>query len=99
TTASSADEERFADLRARYEAGLADWEARKPEVARRAAELEARSAELATSLPRGVVAQYQRLAERYQGSAIATLALADTPSAHSVWFCSSCNFQVRTQVA
>ncbi len=99
-TAAHTDESRnFAELETRYQAGMAEWEARKPEVARRAAELEARRGELAAALSRGVVAQYERLAERYHGVALATLARADTPSAHSVWFCASCNFQVRPQVA
>lgn len=89
----------FAELDERYRAGLAEWEQRKPEVARRAGELEAAAAELRTGLPKPILAQYERIADRYRGAALSALRRAEMPGTGGVWFCSTCNFQVRPQVA
>lgn len=91
--------ESFSDLESRHAAGLAEWEQRKPEVARRAGELERDSERLRGELPKGIVAQYDRIAERYHGEALSALRRADTPGSTQVWFCSTCNYQVRPQVA
>ncbi|GMU64504.1 MAG: hypothetical protein AMXMBFR36_07780 [Acidobacteriota bacterium] len=89
----------FAGIEDRYRAGLAEWEQRKPEVARRAADLEATASELRGGLPKPILAQYERIAERYRGSALSALRRAEMPGTGGVWFCSTCNFQVRPQVA
>jgi predicted nucleic acid-binding Zn-ribbon protein len=89
----------FADLEARYAAGLAEWEAKKPDVARRAAELEASAGDLQSGLAKGVVAQYERIADKYRGAALSALRKADGPAKANVWFCSTCNFEVRPQIA
>ena len=89
----------FSDLESRHAAGLAEWEQRKPEVARRAAALEADSERLRGELPKGIVAQYDRIAQRYRGEALSPLRRADTPGTTQVWFCSTCNYQIRPQVA
>ncbi len=89
----------FTDLEGRYAAGLAEWEAKKPDVARRAAELDASAGELRSGLAKGVVAQYERIAEKYHGAALSALRKADGPPKANVWFCSTCNFEVRPQIA
>ena len=100
---SAADHEErkadFAGLAQRYEEALAAWEARKPEVALRARELELEADRLRAALPRGIVAQYQRIAERYRGEALSPLRRAESNATTAVWFCSTCNYQVRPQVA
>lgn len=88
----------FGELEVRYSEGLAAWEARKPEVARRAAELDADAERLRAELPRPVLAQYHRISEKYRGEALSPLRRSEGPGA-SVWFCSTCNYQVRPQVA
>jgi len=88
----------FGELAARYAEGLAAWEARKPEVARRATELEAESERLRAMLPRPILAQYVRIAEKYRGEALSPLRRSEGPGA-GYWFCSTCNYQVRPQVA
>lgn len=91
--------EEFGDLAQRYAEALAAWEQRKPEVALRARELELEVERLRETLPRGIVAQYQRIAERYHGEALSPLRRAESSATASVWFCSTCNYQVRPQVA
>jgi predicted nucleic acid-binding Zn-ribbon protein len=89
----------FAEIKARYDEQLGAWEARKPDVARRADELSAEADRLRGELPRPIVAQYQRIAGRYDGAALSPLRRADTPGTTTVWFCSTCNYQIRPQVA
>ncbi|KAB2962201.1 MAG: hypothetical protein F9K18_10135 [Thermoanaerobaculia bacterium] len=88
----------FGELEARYAEGLAAWEARKPEVARRAAELEAEAERLRAELPRPILAQYHRISDKYRGEALSPLRRSEGPGA-GFWFCSTCNYQVRPQVA
>jgi len=94
-----AREAAFAALAERYAAALAEWEARKPAVAARVAELETAVAALRAELPKGVVSQYARLAERYQGEAIAVLARTERAGGTVLWHCSSCNYHARPQAA
>jgi uncharacterized protein len=89
----------FAEVKARYDEQLAAWEARKPDVARRADQLAREADQLRGDLPRPIVAQYQRIAGRYEGAALSPLRRADTPGTTTVWFCSTCNYQIRPQVA
>jgi predicted nucleic acid-binding Zn-ribbon protein len=100
-SATRALEERrgdFADLASRYAAALAEWEARKPEVAARADDLEREAAAVRGELPRAVVAQYERLAERYRGEALADVLSVERAGGSVIWHCGSCNYQVRPQV-
>jgi predicted nucleic acid-binding Zn-ribbon protein len=101
TTARELEERRaaFADLESRHAAGLAAWEARKPEVARRADELAAETESLRSGLPKPIVAQYERIAVRYAGEALSWLRRQQGPGSASFWFCSTCNYQIRPQVA
>jgi len=89
----------FGDIEARHGAALAAWEARKPEVAARVAELEAAAAALRAELPKPVVSQYARLAERYHGEAVARLARAERAGGAVIWHCAACNYHVRPQAA
>jgi predicted nucleic acid-binding Zn-ribbon protein len=92
-------ESAFGELAERHAAGLAAWEAKKPAVAARVAELEAAVAALRAELPKGIVSQYGRLAERYQGEALATLARTERAGGTVLWHCSACNYHVRPQAA
>lgn len=89
----------FAELDARYAEALAEWEAKKPEVAARVAELEAAVAAVRAELPKAVVSQYARLADRYLGEALATLAQVERAGGAVIWHCSACNYHVRPQAA
>jgi predicted nucleic acid-binding Zn-ribbon protein len=89
----------FSDLVERHQAALEEWEARKPEVAASASDLERRTEELRDELPKPVVAQYGRLAERYGGEAMALVQSVERAGGATIWHCASCNYQVRTQAA
>jgi predicted nucleic acid-binding Zn-ribbon protein len=56
-------------------------------------------ATLRSELPRGVVAQYERLVERYSGEALARVRSVERPGGSLIWHCSGCNYRVRSQVA
>lgn len=101
STARELDSRRaaFADLAARYDAELAAWEAEKPAVARRVAELEREADELRAGLPKPVVAQFVRIVERYAGAAMAEVKRTERAGQTAIWHCGICNFQVRPQVA
>lgn len=89
----------FGELEARYAEGLAEWEARKPEVARRAEALAADAGRLRDELPKPIVAQYERIAARFRGEALSALRRSETTAGPGIWFCSTCNYQLRPQVA
>ena len=89
----------FTDLESRYAEGLAAWEAKKPDVARRAEELSAQADAARGELAKPVVAQYERIAARYRGAALSLLRRQEGPGNQSFWFCSTCNYQIRPQVA
>jgi predicted nucleic acid-binding Zn-ribbon protein len=89
----------FTELDARYQEGIARWEAEKPTVARRAADLERESVALKSELPRPVVANFLRIVERLPGGAMAAIRRAERPGGQSLWHCAACNYQIRPQVA
>lgn len=89
----------FGGLVAEYQTELAKWEAEKPEVASQAAALEHEVEKLKAMLPRPVVAQLVRIFERYRGDTLAVVHRVARPGAQTIWHCSSCNYQVRPQVA
>lgn len=90
----------FGDLESRHAEALADWESKKPGVAARVGELEKEAESAKEALPRPIVAQYERLAQRY-GSEAAVTPLTSTERAGGkiLWHCSSCNYHVRPQLA
>lgn len=88
----------FADLDQRYGAELAKWEAEKPAVAARVAELEGEATELRAALPRHVLGQYERLASRFGGGALAPILKVDRSGrGPTMWHCGACNYRVRPQ--
>lgn len=91
--------EAFADLEARYAAALAAWEAKKPSVAERVRALKSEADRIRAELPRNIVAQYERVSERYRGDALAPIARTERAGGTVLWHCASCNYQVRAQVA
>ncbi len=91
--------EGFGGLAAEYQAELAKWEAEKPEVASQAAALEHEVEGLKAALPRPIVAQLVRIFERYRGDTLAVVHRVARPGSQTIWHCSSCNYQVRPQVA
>jgi len=91
--------ESFRELDERYAAELARWEAEKPAVAQRVAELRAKIAELRGRLPRNVASSFDRILERHGGSALAVVRPIDRPGrGQREWHCSACNYRVRPQV-
>lgn len=89
----------FEELSARYQAALAAWEAEKPTVAKKVTLLETETAELREGLPKGVVAQFLRMFDRYKGQAMAPITGAERPGGGVIWHCSACNYRIRPQVA
>jgi predicted nucleic acid-binding Zn-ribbon protein len=89
----------FADLEARYKAELVNWEAEKPMVAERAAALRAEVEALEIGLPRPILGHLRRIFERYKGDTLAVVRRVERPGAQAIWHCSSCNYQIRPQVA
>ena len=89
----------FAGLGARYEEGLARWEAEKPALRAQLEATQAAIAALRAQLAPGVRAQFERIFERLKGDAIAPLRRAERAGGPNLWHCGRCNYQVRPQVA
>lgn len=89
----------FAGLDERYKAELVNWEAEKPMVAERAAALKAEVEAFEVGLQRPVLGHLRRIFERYKGDTIATVRRVERPGSQAIWHCSSCNYQIRPQVA
>jgi len=92
--------ESFKDVEERYNAELARWEGEKPAVAEQVEQLHGRIAALKERLPKGLVAQYERIRERHPNGALARIRLLERPGARGPreWHCSACNYRVRPQV-
>lgn len=86
-------------LEERYQAALADWEAKKPAVAEEVRALSAQVAEKQAELPRQVVMQYDRIAVKYKGDVLSTVRRAERPNGAVLWHCGTCNYQLRSQLA
>lgn len=93
-------EEEFSDLDERYQAELAKWEAEKPAVAKVAAEKKKEIEALRESIRRGPLSQYDRIAKRHDGAALAPVLPLKTTRRRGpqMWHCGGCNFNVRPQV-
>ncbi len=89
----------FADLDARYQIELVNWEAEKPAVALRAAALKAEVEALEVGLPRPILGHLRRIFDRYKGDTLAMVRRVERPGAQAIWHCSSCNYQIRPQVS
>ncbi len=88
----------FADLDQRYQEALGRWQAERPGVEQQAQTLRSEVAQLRSELPRGLLAQFERVYERRNGDAVAPLRKSTTP-AGTIWHCGACNYRVRLQVA
>ena len=90
----------FAELEQRYNAALVQWEAEKPKVALRAAGHRADVERLQAGIPRPTLGHLQRIFERYRGEVLSVLRRVERPGGGPpIWHCSSCNYQIRPQVA
>lgn len=90
--------EGFQDLDQRYAEELARWEAEKPGVASQVAALKAEVKALRERLPRSVSAQFDRIRERYQGTALAAVRHVERgPRGQQQWHCGACMYRVRPQ--
>jgi predicted nucleic acid-binding Zn-ribbon protein len=97
--ALAACREGFAEVDARYRQELARWEQEKPEIAARIDDLSASIAVLRERLPRGILANFDRIRERHQGSGLAPIQEVDRGGrGPRVWHCGACNYSVRPQV-
>ena len=91
--------ESFREIEERYAAENSRWEGEKPEIARQVEELRGRIATLRQQLPRNVLAQFERIQERYPTSAVAPVRILERPGLKQrEWHCSACNYRVRPQV-
>jgi predicted nucleic acid-binding Zn-ribbon protein len=91
--------ESFREIEERYAAEQSRWEAEKPGIARQVEELQARIATLRQQLPRGVLAQFERILERYPSGAVAPVRIIERPNLKQrEWHCAACNYRVRPQV-
>jgi predicted nucleic acid-binding Zn-ribbon protein len=89
----------FEDLDNRYGAELAKWEAEKPSVAKEVKRLTRTIEELRKQIPRPFLVQYDRIAARLGGGALApVLELSTNRKGPRSWHCGTCNFSVRPQI-
>ena len=90
--------ESFLEIDRQYAAEAAKWEREKPGVAREATEIRKRIVELRGQLPKGVLALFERIRERYAGAITEVVKFERIGSSQFEWHCSACNFRVRPQV-
>ncbi len=91
------EQESFRELDERHAAGLKKWEAEKPGVEQQAVKLRDRIAVLRDRVPRNLLSQFERIAERYGGQALAPVQKIDRGKGPSMWHCGACNYRVRPQ--
>lgn len=92
-------EQSFAEIDGRYQAELAKWEGEKPELTRRAQELERQVRELRAAIPQGPLRMFDRLIDRYGRDAIARVVRGEAGRGpNAVDHCSACNYRIRPQV-
>jgi predicted nucleic acid-binding Zn-ribbon protein len=95
----SALRESFLEIEERYAAEMVRWESEKPEIAREADGLRGRIADLKQRLPRNLVAQFERIMDRYPTGAVAPVRPIERPGkGQREWHCAACNYRVRPQV-
>jgi predicted nucleic acid-binding Zn-ribbon protein len=95
----AARREAFQDLDRRYGEELERWEAEKPAVAREVQALTEEIQTLRGRLSRGVLAQFDRIRERYPAGALAAVRRIERgPRGPQEWHCGACNYRVRPQV-
>lgn len=90
--------EAFRELDERYATELAKWEEQKPEVQRRAEQLQGRVDVLRERVPRPILAQFDLLRSRYDGQALAEVREVErSGKGPQMWHCRACNYMVRPQ--
>lgn len=89
----------FVAIAERHAAALADWEVKKPAVAARVRDLSAEVEASKRELPRAMVAQYGRVSVRYKGDVLTTVRRVERAGGSILWHCSTCNYQLRSQLA
>ena len=87
----------FADLDARYQQALAQWQSERPGVEQQAETLRAEVNQLRAELPRPVLTNFERVYERRNGDAVAPLKKSTAPGG-PIYHCGGCNYRVRLQV-
>jgi predicted nucleic acid-binding Zn-ribbon protein len=91
--------EGFRDLAERYDAEMARWESEKPGIAQQAAQLREQIESLRSTLPRPLLAQFERILDRNPTGALAPVRLIEGPrKGPREWHCGICNYRVRPQV-
>jgi len=91
--------EGFREIEERYAAEQTRWDAEKPAIARQVEILQGRIATLRQQLPRNVVANFERILERYPSGAVAPVRIIERPGQKQrEWHCAACNYRVRPQV-
>lgn len=89
----------FADLRDKYAAELAKWEAQKPGVADEASQLRKRIDAIKERLTPAIQNQFERIYKRHKGMALAPIRkLSRLAKGPEIEHCGVCNFRVRPQV-
>lgn len=90
--------ESFREIEERYKAEMDRWESEKPEVARQVESLRTRVGEIKQRLPRNIVAQFERVLEKYPANAVVPVRLIERPGQRQKeWSCTACYYRVRPQ--
>jgi hypothetical protein len=89
----------FSGLEQSYQAALADWEAKKPQVAEEVRALSEQVAGHRSDLPKPIAMQYDRIADKYKGDVLTTVQRTERPNGAVIWHCATCNYQLRSQLA
>jgi predicted nucleic acid-binding Zn-ribbon protein len=88
----------FAELDGRYQLELRRWEEEKPALQADAERLEGSIEVVRQRLPRNLLAQFDRLYERFAGQPMAPLVRMERTSGPAAWHCGTCHYRVRPQV-
>src|SRR4029079_4318252 len=80
----------FADLDARYQQALAQWQSERPGVEQQAETLRAEVNQLRAELPRPVLTNFERVYERRNGDAVAPLKKSTAPGG-PIYHCGGCH--------
>ena len=89
----------FADLRDKYAAELAKWEAQKPGVAEEAEQLRKKIDAIKERLTPAIQKQFERIYERHNGVALSPIRkLSRLSKGPKIEHCGFCNFRVRPQI-
>ncbi|MDX1501854.1 MAG: hypothetical protein R3325_05785 [Thermoanaerobaculia bacterium] len=88
----------FAELDQRYSTELDKWEAEKPSVTEQIEKLDGRIEALKERLPKPILIAFERIFERYQGSALTeVMATEQMGKKPKIYHCATCNYRVRPQ--